>query len=172
MREDNCLPQEFWVANTNEASITSCGRERQHDQQHRAGLRFRRGLRRPVGPLRHQLRAGEHGRPLRDPHGQAGGGIKLLITDCEDTLSPVQWHLDGRAAGFYVGVYRAELDADGVYVDFPNQFAWAYSETAPPTAEAIGDLVQEALENATHQPGKHLHYQIAKGDRRARDRGC
>jgi hypothetical protein len=100
------------------------------------------------------------------------GGIELLITDCEDTLSPVKWHLDGRAAGFYISVYRAELDADGAYVDFPDQFAYAYSETAPPTAEAIGDLVQEALENATIQPGKYLHDQIAKGDRRARDRGC
>ena len=90
-------------------------------------------------------------------------GIELLITDCVGTLSPFRWHLDGRAAGFFVGVYRSELDADGVYVALPDQFAYAYSETAPPTAEAIGDLVQEALENATIQ---FLHDQIAKGGRR------
>ena len=75
-----------------------------------------------------------------------------------------------RAAGFFVGVYRAELDADGAYVDFPDQFAYAYCETAPPTAEAIGDLVQVALENARIQPSrfpmrpksmtvKHPHWQ-------------
>jgi hypothetical protein len=90
-------------------------------------------------------------------------GIELLITDCVGTLSPVKWHLDGRAAGFFVGVYRAALDADGAYIALPDQFAYAYSETAPPTAEAIGDLVQEALENARIQ---FLHDQIAKGGRR------
>ena len=26
------------------------------------------------------------------------GGIKVLITDCVGTLSPIQWHLDGHAA--------------------------------------------------------------------------
>lgn len=62
-----------------------------------------------------------------------------------------------------MGVYRAELDTDSVYVDLPDQFAYTCSETAPPTAEAIGDLVQEALENATIQ---FLHDQIAKGGRR------
>lgn len=82
------------------------------------------------------------------------GGIELLITDCEDTLSPVEWHLDGRAAGFYVGVYRAELDADGAYVDLPDHFACAYSESAAPTAGAIGDLVHKALENAKIQPAR------------------
>ena len=34
------------------------------------------------------------------------GGMQVLITDCVGTLSPIQWHLDGRAAGFFVGVYR------------------------------------------------------------------
>ena len=53
-----------------------------------------------------------------------------------------------RAAGFFVGVYRAELDTDSVYVDLPDQFAYACSGTASPTAEAIGGLVQEALEDA------------------------
>jgi hypothetical protein len=91
------------------------------------------------------------------------GGIDVLITDCEETLSPAAWHLDGRATGFYVGVHRAELDTDSVYVDLPDRFAYACSETAPPTAEAIGDLVQEALENAAIP---FLHDQIAKGGRR------
>ena len=88
-------------------------------------------------------------------------GIELLITDCVGTLSPFRWHLDGRAAGFFVGVYRAELDTDSVYVDLPDQFAYACSETASPTAEAIGGLVQEALEDARTQ---FLHE--AKGGRR------
>jgi hypothetical protein len=84
----------------------------------------------------------------------------VLITDCEETLSPAAWHLDGRAAGFFVGVYRSELGTNGEHIALPDQFAYACSETAPPTAEAIGDLVQEALENATIQ---FLHDQIAKG---------
>ena len=79
---------------------------------------------------------------------QLEGGIEVLITDCEETLSPIQWHLDGRAAGFFIGVYRSEVGADGEHVDLPDRFAYACSESAPPTAEAIGDLVQEALENA------------------------
>ena len=81
------------------------------------------------------------------------GGIKVLITDCVGTLSPIQWHLDGRAAGFFIGVYRREMSTDGEHVDLPDRFAYACSETAPPTAEAIGDLVQEALENARLQQG-------------------
>ena len=40
------------------------------------------------------------------------------------------------------------VDADGAYVDLPDQFACAYSESAEPTAEAIGDLICEALESA------------------------
>jgi hypothetical protein len=82
------------------------------------------------------------------------GGIKLLITDCVGTLSPIQWHLDGRAAGFFVGVYRSELATDGEHIDLPDRFAYACSETAPPTAEAIGDLVREALEDARYQTGE------------------
>jgi len=88
------------------------------------------------------------------------GGIQVLITDCEGTLSPIEWHLDGRSAGFYVGLHPAEPDTEGD--DVVDQLAYAYSETAPPTAEAIGDLVQEALENATIQPGEYLHDQIAE----------
>ena len=76
------------------------------------------------------------------------GGMELLITDCEDTLSPVGWHRDGRAKGFHVGVYRTTLDAEGADIDGTNQFASAYSETAEPTAEAIGDLICAALTNA------------------------
>jgi hypothetical protein len=82
------------------------------------------------------------------------GGIALVITDCEDTLSPVGWHWAGRAKGFYVGVYRTVPGADGVDVDWTNQFASAYSETAEPTAEAIGDLICEALKNAAINPGR------------------
>jgi hypothetical protein len=33
------------------------------------------------------------------------GGIKVMITDGGPTLSPLDRHLDGRAAGFYVGVH-------------------------------------------------------------------
>ena len=91
------------------------------------------------------------------------GGIELLITDCEATLSPVAWHLDGRAAGFYVSVHRAELDSDGVCIGLQDQIAYAYSETALPTAEAIGDLVEEALENGRVQPNECLHDQTARG---------
>jgi hypothetical protein len=94
---------------------------------------------------------------------QLQGGMQVLITDCVGTLSPIQGHLDGRAAGFFVGVYRSELGTDGEHIDLPDRFAYACSETAPPTAEAIGDLVQEALENATIQ---FLHDQIAKEGRR------
>jgi Enoyl-CoA hydratase/isomerase len=91
----------------------------------------------------------------------AWGGV--LITDCVSTLSPIQWHLDGRAAGFFIGVYRSALGIDGEHVDLPDRFAYACRETAPPTAVAIGGLVQEALENA---PIQFLHDEIAKGGRR------
>ena len=80
-------------------------------------------------------------------------GIELLITDCVGTLSPVAWHLDGRAAGFFIGVYRSALGTDGEHIDLPDRFTYACSETAPPTAEAIGDLVEEALENARVERG-------------------
>jgi hypothetical protein len=49
------------------------------------------------------------------------GGIKGLITDCVGTLSPIQWHLDGRAAGFFVGVHRCELGTDGEHIDLPDR---------------------------------------------------
>ena len=82
------------------------------------------------------------------------GGFALVITDCEDTLSPIASHRDGRANGFYVGVYRTTLDADGADVDWTDQFASAYSETAEPTAEAIGDLICAALKNAALDSGR------------------
>jgi hypothetical protein len=90
------------------------------------------------------------------PGGGQAVGIELLITHGEDTWSPVGWHLDGRAKGFYVGVYRATLDADSAHVDCPDQFACACSETAEPTAKAIGDLICDAPPNAAiHPAGWH-----------------
>lgn len=75
------------------------------------------------------------------------GGVQVVITDCEATLSPIQRHREGRAAGFYVGLHPQRSNTeDGGEVDV--ELAYAYREIAPPTAEAIGDLVQEALERA------------------------
>jgi hypothetical protein len=54
--------------------------------------------------------------------------------------------------GFYVGVYRPTLDADGAYVDLRNQFACAYSESAEPTAMATALVL--------HQPPGHRHRSI------------
>lgn len=71
------------------------------------------------------------------------GGYEVLITDCENTLSPRRSHLEGRACGFYVGVHH--VDADGEYADPDGQFGSAYSETAPPTTEAIAILIESAL---------------------------
>ena len=45
-------------------------------------------------------------------------------------------------------MYPATVDADGTYAELPEQFAYAYGESAEPTAEAIGDLICEALKNA------------------------
>jgi hypothetical protein len=79
------------------------------------------------------------------------GDPRLVITDCEGPLSPVGWHLDGRAAGFYVGVHATDPDTEaGAEVDVHR--AYAYSEMAPPTVAAVGDLVQETLERAV--PGR------------------
>jgi hypothetical protein len=77
-------------------------------------------------------------------------GFEVLITDCEDMLSPMRSHLDGSAFGFYVGVYR--VDADGDYIDSPGRYGCAYSETAPPTARAIADLVEAAIQHMRSQP--------------------
>jgi len=70
-------------------------------------------------------------------------GVKVMITDCGPTLSPADWHLDGRAAGFYVGVHT--LNFDGVDVDKFEQLGYACDAEAPPTVEAIGELVHQAL---------------------------
>jgi hypothetical protein len=101
-----------------------------------------------------------------------GGNCVTLMARLECGIELLNYRLRGhavarqvaprrRAAGFFVGVYRAELDTDSVYVDLPDQFAYACSQTASPTAEAIGGLVQEALEDARTQ---FLHE--AKGGRR------
>lgn len=78
--------------------------------------------------LRHRLQGGNH-RQLRGPGGILQRGIRLVITDFEAPPSPLDWHLDGHAAGFYVGLHPAEPDIDGV--DVGMQFAYAYGETAP-----------------------------------------
>jgi hypothetical protein len=67
------------------------------------------------------------------------------------------WHHPVRLPGSRAGRLRPTRDAEvrdrqhGEHVDLPDRFAYACSETAPPTAEAIGDLVQEALEDARTQ---------------------
>ncbi|WP_157900546.1 hypothetical protein [Mycobacterium rhizamassiliense] len=86
------------------------------------------------------------------------GGIRVVITDCEGPLSPVGWHLDGRAAGFFVGLHPAEPETGGG-AEVDVLLAYAYSEMAPPTAEAISDLVQEALGRASSQPERLLRGQ-------------
>lgn len=75
------------------------------------------------------------------------GGIQVIVTDCVGALSPVAWHLDGRAAGFFVGLHRAEPGTQGAG-EIGFRFAYACGESTLPTAEAISDLVQEALEGA------------------------
>jgi hypothetical protein len=77
------------------------------------------------------------------------GGFEVLITDCENTLSPLHWHLEGRAAGFFVGVHR--VDPDGMYTDAPGEFGCAFSETALPTADTLARSVLEALSSARVQ---------------------
>ena len=51
---------------------------------------------------------------------------ELLITDCED---PVTWHLEGRARGFYVGVYRPALDATSPISSPPPTARWLSRRT-------------------------------------------
>ena len=76
------------------------------------------------------------------------GGIALMITDCEDTLSPVAWHRAGRANGFYVGVYRTTLNADGADIDWTNQFASARSEVSEPIADLVTFIPRANLEGS------------------------
>jgi predicted SpoU family rRNA methylase len=73
------------------------------------------------------------------------GGIEVMITDCGVSLSPVDWHLDGRAAGFYVGVHTAASNFDGVDEEMREQVGYACDPEALPTVEAIGELVYQAL---------------------------
>ena len=73
------------------------------------------------------------------------GGIELMITDCGVTLSPVDWHKDGRAAGFYVGVHTTARNLDGVDEDMVEQIGYACDPEAQATVEAIGELVYQAL---------------------------
>jgi hypothetical protein len=73
------------------------------------------------------------------------GGIEVMITDCGVALSPVQAHLDGRAPGFYVGIHTAATDLDGAEEDMLDQVGYACDPEAPPTVEAIGELVHQAL---------------------------
>jgi hypothetical protein len=76
---------------------------------------------------------------------QFEGGIEVMITDCGVTLSSVEAHLDGRAAGFYVGIHTAATDLDGADEDMHEQVGYACDPEALPTQEAIGELVHQAL---------------------------
>ena len=73
------------------------------------------------------------------------GGIKATITDCGVTLTSVDWHLDGRAAGYYVGIHTAAMNLDSMDVDEFEQVGYACDPEAPPTVEAIGELVHQAV---------------------------
>ena len=73
------------------------------------------------------------------------GGIEVMITDCGISLSPVNWHLDGCAAGYYVGVHTTTSHLDGVDEDMLEQLGYACDVEAPATVEAIGELVHQAL---------------------------
>lgn len=72
------------------------------------------------------------------------GGIEVQITDCGVTLSTVEAHRHGHAAGYYVGVHNA-AGSGGSYIDAFGQLGYAMDVEAPPTAEAIGELVHQAL---------------------------
>jgi predicted SpoU family rRNA methylase len=73
------------------------------------------------------------------------GGIEVMITDCGVTLSSVEAHLDGRAAGFYIGIHTAASNGDGVDEDMLEQVGYACDPEALPTVEAIGELIHQAL---------------------------
>jgi hypothetical protein len=73
------------------------------------------------------------------------GGVEVMITDCGISLSPVNWHLDGRAAGFYVGIHTTTSNLDGADEDMLEQVGYACDPEALPTVEAIGELVHQAL---------------------------
>jgi hypothetical protein len=73
------------------------------------------------------------------------GGIEVMITDCGVTLSSVEAHLDGGAAGFYVGVHTTASNLDGADEDMLEQVGYACDPDALPTVEAISELVHQAL---------------------------
>jgi hypothetical protein len=73
------------------------------------------------------------------------GGIEVLITDCGVTLSSVDAHLDGCAAGYYIGIHAAASHLDGADEDPLEQIGYACDPEAPPTVEALGELVHQAL---------------------------
>jgi hypothetical protein len=71
-------------------------------------------------------------------------GIEVMITDCGVTLSSVEMHRAGRAAGYYVGVH-ALSSLDAVDEDIFEQVGYACDPEALPTVEAIGELVHQAF---------------------------
>ncbi len=73
------------------------------------------------------------------------GGTEVMITDCGESLSSLDAHLAGCAAGFYVGIHTAATDLDGVDEDMLEQVGYACDPEALPTVEAIGELVHQAL---------------------------
>jgi predicted SpoU family rRNA methylase len=73
------------------------------------------------------------------------GGAEVMITDCGESLSSVDAHLAGSAAGFYVGIHTAAIDLDGVDENALEQIGYACDPEAPPDVEAIGELVHQAL---------------------------
>jgi hypothetical protein len=73
------------------------------------------------------------------------GGVEVMITDCGISLSPVNWHLDGRAAGFYVGIHTTTSNLDSADEDMLEQVGYACDPEALSTVEAIGELVHQAL---------------------------
>lgn len=91
----------------------------------------------------------------------SGGGCMLLVADVEggeirvsdweDTLSPVEWHLDGRAGGFAASFNAVELEEDGAYTDWPNEIASAWNEHAKPNADDIGAIICAVMDAAAKQ---------------------
>jgi hypothetical protein len=68
-----------------------------------------------------------------------------MITDCGLSPSPVEWHLDGCDAGYYIGVHATASNLDGMDEDMLEQVGYACDPEALPTVEAIGELVHQAL---------------------------
>jgi hypothetical protein len=77
---------------------------------------------------------------------QLEGGVEVMITDCGVSLTPVDWHLDGRGSGYYVGIHRVVANESGADTDDFEQVGYACDVEALPTVEAIGELVEQAME--------------------------